>query len=471
MIVSLIAFVLITGTLGSTADLVPYTGYRMTIDKPFVLDMLTATIDGAVKEMPLATWPDLNITKSVSFFSFGFYVYEIKCTKASYDKKGAALTVANNKAEVKQSGAGIVVEYSFKWRFQLFGMDLLYGVATGTATSTQATFTETFINRDIISTTMVTWAFTYVLDWQNMFGVSKMLDYVFLNNAVPYMNLILNKPLSKKVLEGLRPWLDVMIPFHEDKSLIVWMMNSFYVVTESPVNYVTIAMATNLTGVDRPYNKRLFREVKTPVAMNQKKCQICMANPMTAGIMEIQNKGKDFLFPIDPVKDLKLTGTLMDLLPYMPKLAEQFDLNDALYIGCRPNGGFSIQMIKDAQVEDGNTMAQVVVSCDFGDKPQGKLLVTANMIVKAKLAMTYEAGAKAFVVKGTLVAPKLYNYDYSYAYVPIYYPDSLASLLVNIVRLADNFPLLQSGLSVLPPFQPKVFEKVIGKEEVCFNYA
>jgi hypothetical protein len=442
----------------------------MTVEKQFVLDMYTAGIDMAVKKMTDAVWPELNITKEVSFFSFGFHIYDIKCTKATYDKKGASLTVMNNKADVAQTGVGVTLDYSFKWRFQLFKMDVLYGAATGQAKSNKAVYTQLFVNRDIKSSANITWDFTYVLDWQSMFGVSKMLDYLF-GSAAGYMGDVLCKPLSGIMLEGLRQWMDVKIPFHEDQSLIVWMMNSFYAVTESPQGYVTLGFATNLTGVDRPYNKRIFREVKTPVTISKKKCQVCMTNTMTAGIMEIQSKGKDFLFPIDPVKDLGLTGTLADLAEYMPRLAEKFDLSDPLYIGCRPTNGYSIERIKDLAVENGNTVIKAAVSCDFGDRVRGIPLVSANIVMRATLKMNYEESPQGYKITGNMISPKVYNYMFVNAYVPIYFPDSFASLLIQIVRLADNFPLLQSGLSVPPPFKATAFEKVLSQEEVCFSYS
>ena len=470
MIVSLIALALIASTLGAPVDVVPYSGFRMTLDKTAVINLYTGNIDYSMSQLSSMAWPNFNFTKTVSIFTFGFYVENLKCTKATYDQKGVSMVAANNKIELTQSGPVVTLEFGFKWRFQLFGMDVLYGDATGTAKSTLAKFTQVFAGRDVVSSTAITWTHSFVVDWQDLFGVSKMLDYVFTQYNVPFANGAINKPLSSLTLAALRPWMDIKIPFHSDQSLIVWMMNTFDFVGEAPANYVTLGFGTNLTGVDRPYNKRLFRSQVSKIDKPQA-CQVCMSSAMVAGILEIENKGKDFLFPVDAKKDLGLTGTLVDLAPYMPKLFERFDLNDALYIGCRPLGSVAIQMINDIPVPSGNSRVQVTLSCDFGDIPKGVSLVSSTVVFRGTLNLKYDNSTGPYNVTGVLSSPKAFSYKAAGNVVPLWNVDGFASILIQIVNLAEGFPILQAGLSVGVPLAIKSSRYNTTLDEACFTYA
>lgn len=473
MINSLTALILIASICASYAETVPYTGFRVSLKKEVMGEVYNGIYKTAAESLKAEKWSDLVEDIGSGLFSLGFSLTNIKCAQATFDasKVSRSIQVRQNSIEVVDSGAGLTSKYDFTYEFHLMGMTLFFGTGSLSLNSVKTTMTQAFLGKEIATFYGIDWKLEGIqLSGYELFGgVTAWTTRMMTSKHYQAALNVLKNAIHKGTNAFMNKWYELKTPFYEDGSLDMVLINSVYLLNEAAEGYVSFGFATRVAVEDRPYNRTVWR-LKKNSPLPESSAQVCVAENLISNMVEIRGKARDFIFIVDPVS-IGLSGHLSDLMQAMPQLAEHFDENDVMTIGCRPNGDNDIVTINDGKLSEEHGRLEIPLTCAFGDMPSGATLLSAGFVLRANTNKVVELVDGFYSINGNVVAPTLYSYKVDSSIAPVEDIDQLVRIFVKVAGLINNFKLLPRGLVVKAPIIPTTATKTITADEYCFNYA
>jgi len=472
MIASLIVLILIAGTMADVT--VPYTGFRVSLNKETVQNSHFDVLKATSMNSPSATWPDQQMVIGSGLFSLGFYVTGIKCTVANFDPKvltTKTTTFSPNTVKYDLAGPALTHTFTFSYDFQILGLHLFFGTGQVVISSNTMSTIQAFVSESVSTSFTSTWTtkVSSISGFDLMGGITSWVTKIFDTLHNPNMVNVLLPVIGGYTKTLLDKWLNLHDYFYPDGSLNMTLKSSMLSVSEVPAGYLTFAFATRVTVDDRPYIKKLWRVVSSAVTTTAK-AQVCVTSSTIPAMMEVRGKARDFIYTIDPTQ-IGLKGKIRDFVNVMPKLEEMYDLDADTYIGCRPYGDDDIVLLNEDVPGQDLYKIQVPITCSIGAKAAGKDILVVNFIVRSIVTKMVGADAtNTFVINGIAGTPGLYNLKIGYSVVPVTGFDTFVKMLQKSLTYLTSFQLLPVGLKVPIPMTITTPTKTLTKEEYCFDY-
>eukprot|EP01022_Parablepharisma_sp_SALTPOND_P001999 TRINITY_DN108220_c0_g1_i1.p1 TRINITY_DN108220_c0_g1~~TRINITY_DN108220_c0_g1_i1.p1 ORF type:complete len:502 (+),score=23.92 TRINITY_DN108220_c0_g1_i1:80-1507(+) len=451
----------------------PYTGFRVTLQKPVFADLYTDILKATVNSTLIAPWPSIIYRIGSEPFNIGFDLTSITCTEATFNESKIELTIEQNLANYKLIGTPISYTFTFEYDFQMFGMHFFFGTGQAQIILNSLELTQTFSEQSVNTNTTFSagTSISHISGTDPFKGIT--LWCLYLLHAFHEQNIskILSKFLSLGTAKILQRYFEVKVPVYlnGNGSLNLTLESSLFTLNEVPHDYVSLSFFTNITVEKRPYNKKLYRFHQSSVVPEGAKGQVCVAANIIPGMLEVLGKTREFVFPIEPVR-IGLSGKMLDLVNLMPELNDQYNTDEDIYIGCRAVPDSDILMINDPWLTANEIRIQIPVNCIFGPKKSNINLFSVTFSMRASIYKEIEVRKLTYWIKGTVKRPELYYYELDYSFGKIEQTDTLIKILRKIVGLMEGFKVIPEGLGIPVPFDPTGGSYKMDKEEYCFNY-
>lgn len=474
MIVSLIAIVLIAGSIRAADDFTPYTGVKMTIKFDRLKEMYSSVFDYSAQVVKKMTWPNYEKIWGSSFFSLSFSLTNIKSTDTKYDPSKLKTSLITMKPEVltlNRTGPALSFTFTFDYDFKLFGMSLYFGAGSLVLSSNEQDLMNVFETSGVKTYNRFSWTPAFEIKGSNPFGaIAKLSEILFSDSFYTLVADAMKNTIHSVVSGMLAEWYTLKTPFYPDGSLNMTLVNSLITAREAPTGFATMAFATNVTIEDRPYNKMIWKAFNPVADLGDNTFQVCFSSSLITAMVEVQGKARDFIFSVKP-EQIGLKPTISELIYAMPTIETQLDPSLEMSIGCRPNGNYDIVMLEDAKLTDNDISIQIPALCAFGAKSIGKDIVTINFFLRGKIVKKPELKDNIYSFKGIVSEAKLYSMKIADSAFPVDQPEVLLDYMTRIGPLLENFPILPQGLTVRPPFgNSSPNAPLLSKDNVCFRY-
>jgi len=450
-----------------------YTGLRYTLKKELVEENHVKYFGEAVAKTQGMTWPDVEEGFGSGVFSGKFKMSKISLPKVVYDFSKHTqyrMIIGDSKTiDVSQNGTVIEATMNFEYEFSLFGIPLFYGTGAIDLKSKSCATAEVYLSNGVEAVASFEWSSEMRLSGLDLYkGMSRfamrIIDGVIL---VDYHKKI-GKLYSEAIWSRLTHWANLEIKFYKDDSLNLLLTNNLVTMNESPQGYLTIGYQTDLSIFDRPYAKRIWRYVNTPVLTAGEKAKVCLSTSLIAHVLEMQGRGKMFLIPVDPIS-LGLTGKIQDLALVMPKIYEAFNTDERLYIGCRPISDSDVMRQTQDNFVD-RIKVLIPINCAFGSLESAKELMSVNFYINGNITKSLSMSSNFFNISGAFSNPSIHYLKVISSEFPIENIDMIYTIISKIVRKTEHWPVMAPGLYVGVEVGAQSITWKPNVEEDCFDF-
>lgn len=451
-----------------------YTGLRVSVKKSAIEAMHHEAYKAMASKLATLTWPDLNDTVGSPPFTITFLATGLTTIGSTYDAKKlneSVMEIDDHKISLNFKGDMLTITQSFSYDLSFFGMHIFFGKGQAILTTKYLNVVEVFAERSISTSFDTDWTITPTVDGLTFFGfLNKWVVRVF-EDHYDSIDQTMSSVFAACIADQFKPWTDIKVSFYpETNALNVLLQNKVLTMNEQPAGYVTFGYRTYYAVEDRLQARDSFKVVNREIKMRDASIyHICLSPNVLPDITDIQGRTSDFIFPLDPTK-LSLQGKVRDLMNIMPRLVDNYDPEEPIYIGCQSVRDDSIVRIRDSYPNGVRFIMQIPFACQYGVTSAGKTVLATYGFIRANVTKGVSASPAGFSVKGRLVAPTLYSFKVTSALYAVENLSTLRAITGRIVHLLEGFDVVAPSVKVEVGAGIQAFAYIPGEEEDCFSF-
>ena len=440
-----------------------YTGFSVSMNvehlsKPF-LEMYHFGTDKAFNKMLLGDVNEFLLGNFLSLILTNIAVENITFNGGNLKESH----VTDNGINLEHQGDIANINFSLKYNIKLFNIVIISNLAIVQFKVNDIKIKSTLSQDEVIDIVP-----------QYEFGIGEIHGFIFpkqIGNLI--LKLLKNRHgslisktfesnLTSGVKMGLTSWNQLKpFPNFVDK-LNMTIYKKLTNHTKIDDKNMLLTFDTEISVVNRPYNKPLYKYYKTK---NESKNiqEICFGKGLVPAVAEVRGKARDFLYIIDPSKTT-LVGDLTEFHIIMPRLKERIYDEQKISIGCKIHGDNDIVPLKQKD------MIKVPINCVFNATPSGIEILDVNIVTKWNYTLSIKEAMNGFTIDLGFKSLEHLTFNVASSVRPVQDTIMLHSILLSIAKLLKDVKFFPEPMNVNTIYKQGNMKLYIGDDVICVSF-
>ena len=365
--------------------------------------------------------------------------------------------------------ASIAMDINFDWSFEFLGVHAMFGQGTATIGSSIIDIGTNFGVRifDFIPCWIKPdWEVT-ILDLHGLYPFKGVEDWMLklLNTGMTTdMNLMIGEkityPLGTSIMRNYENAQSSM-----SKKTEVVLRNEFWR-SAAQDNHLILSFKSNVTLLERAYNKAIWRYISTPVDTS-KAIEICMNYEWIPDTMEVLGKSRQY-YEVITTNITAIRPTVAVFSNIIPGLTDMYPAEMGVNMGCRESNSYDIVDLKCGGEGVVCHQMQIPFDCTFAtNDTYGATFLTSTVFARGTyIPMISEKHG----LKASLSDMFLHYYRHNPP-LSTTGETSLNMVLEDIVDYMNQKEVLDDGLIIKPNRNNPFLSAKLNDHDACFYYS
>ena len=275
--------------------------------------------------------------------------------------------------------------YSFKWKVQVFGVNLLFGNATISLKSSKLKITQAFANGATTTGINVNWNLAivdfYCSEPKKADTAKPWISKTIVTNFSAVLEKIIQAEVPKEVDDDMiTNYNKVHLNLEDGMQMeLLNTLDSMYKYSSGQGDYISLQYNTTIILPGRPFITQIWRKI-FPKLAPQHDLEICYNEEIFADIMDTLGKGR-YYYHVFTDQEMAYTMNAGNFYPVMPDLINRYVETEPVKIGCRPDISYRVV---DLKIKDKPFYMQIPMRCTFVIARTGEEFMSASVDYRAK---------------------------------------------------------------------------------------
>ena len=343
--------------------------------------------------------------------------------------------------------------YTFDWKIQALGINLLFGSATLSMKSSKVLIEQQFIQGATKTKISVTWKDTFL----TFFSKNSKGD-----SAKPWLSKVIvadfSKPLEEKIQAEVPKEVDddmitnynkIHVNLQKGMELeFVNTLHSMYKYSSGQGDYISLQYNTTVTIPQRPFITEIVKQI-TPKFSPDHQLEICFNEEIFAATLDTLGKGR-YNYHIFTSEELTYSLIVGNFLPIAPNLITKYMEWEPVQVGCRPDIS---ERVVDLKVAGQGYYMQIPMKCAMSVCSTGEEFMSLTVEYRAN----YKPGAESSDggIYALLENARVHNFHLGYIQM---------QSLMKLNEMLDKMARFYNSMNVILP--SKIAMPYIGQLDI-----